>query len=116
MTIDEYIISEFGKPFVWGQTDCASRACRWVEIKTGKSPSQGLDFSKIKKGFDVIRTAKKQMKSYKLSENPKEGDVGMILIGDLICAAIKTKDHWVAWNESGLMTHKNPRIVWAWDI
>jgi uncharacterized membrane protein len=42
--------------------------------------------------------------------------VGIVAMGRLICAALYTGPHWVAWSETGMMIHRSPRVLMAWKV
>jgi hypothetical protein len=116
MTLDQFIASEMGKPFVWGETDCASRVNRWITSQTGKSPRDAVDYASVRAGLNTIRAMRRGMTGFEPTRQPIPGDVGIVAMGRLICAAIYTGPHWVAWSETGMMIHRSPRVLMAWKV
>ena len=117
MTLDQFIASEMGKPFIWGQTDCASRVNRWIAIQTGKSPRDAVDYATVQQRvLDTIRAMRRGMSDFERTGQPMPGDVGIVAMGRLICAALYTGPHWVAWSETGMMIHRSPRVLRAWKV
>lgn len=118
MTLGDFIRQEAGKPFLWGETDCASRVDRWVYAQTLISPKQecGLRYSEIEPGFGILRAMRSGMRQFPKTKSVKAGDVGIVAMHGVAIAAIYSGSAWIAWGEDGMMMHKSPRVLMAWAI
>lgn len=129
MNIDEFILNEVNKPFVWGETDCCSTCDRWVESQIGFSPlknSQQVFKSEeeakrlIKRSQNIFKAAYKVMKkaNFLVTKNPVMGDVAIIpLSPTIVCLAIHAGDYWFSRNEKGIIGASiNGIVLKAWSI
>ena len=129
MTIDEFILNEVNKPFVWGETDCCSTCDKWVEIRTGFSPlkNNGRIFTSeeearkwIEGSKNIVRAVHEVMQKtdFQTTRNPIQGDIAVIpLSSSLACLAIHAGDYWFSRSEKGIIgASLNGIILKAWSI
>lgn len=127
MHIADFVASEALKPFRWGDTDCASTADRWVNLRTGKSPlaEVGLIYHDefdatailIEHGsFPVIINRSMRLVSFEKTDDPRSGDVGLILHNGKMCLAIHAETFWFSRDENGLIGAPLDALWKAWRI
>ncbi|WP_421565904.1 DUF6950 family protein [Ochrobactrum sp. EDr1-4] len=127
MQIAEFVAAEAQKPFRWGETDCASTADRWIKLQAGKSPlaQAGLVYRDeydatallIERGsFPVVVNRAMRLVGFEKSDEPKTGDVGLILHNRKMCLAIHADTFWFSRDESGLIGVSLDAIWKAWRI
>lgn len=127
MHIADFVAAEAQKPFRWGETDCASTADRWIDLRTRKSPlaQAGLVYRDeydatallIERGsFPVVVNRAMRLVGFEKTEAPQTGDVGLILHNRKMCLAIHAETFWFSRDESGLIGAPLDAIWKAWRI
>lgn len=127
MHIADFVAAEAQKPFRWGDTDCASTADRWIDLKTGRSllAQAGLiyrdeyDATALlieRGGFPIIVNRAMKLVGFEKTCFPQIGDVGLVLQNRKLCLAILTETLWFSRDESGLIGAPLDAIWKAWRI
>lgn len=114
MTLQQFLAAEAARPFVWGDTDCASTADRWVRHCTGRSPlalygRAHRDAAEAKawlaEAGGLVAAVPRVMRAagLRLVDDLTAGDVGLIQAGSVACVAIWTGQLWFSRHEGGLL-------------
>lgn len=124
MTAAEFLAAEAAKPFAWAQTDCASMCDRWVRMRRGVSPlDAGSIHYRDRDGAMAILRRLAPMMSRGMRKaglaktaEPREGDVGLVLVNGRIGPAILAGDHWITRHEDGFIAAPLGNVWKAWRI
>lgn len=124
MTIDEFIQSELGKPFIWGETDCCSTANRWFLEHTGVDylKTSGYDFKTKDEAKQILTQSLVKLfddlcksNGFKSTFHPQDGDLGLVKIYEngrpSAAVAIRYKGGWFSHAESGCLFFKNSKVI-----
>lgn len=123
-----FLDSEALRPFIWGDTDCATTADRWFKIVHGYSPMQLFGRSVMNEELgrawlaqpggllraikDVARYARVPM----LHSSPSSGDIGVIVVDARACIAIYDGELWRSRDMDGLICADDTHRFIAWEI
>lgn len=126
--LSSFIINEQSKPFELGFSDCVGTADRWLQIACGVSPldSSGLNYSTADEvagyhakrgGFLIAMNVAMRRARLIRTENPVEGDVGIIIFAGEVWVAICTGEGWFTRNKNGVALLDNGLVgiikVWS---
>jgi hypothetical protein len=122
--ITDFLRDEFGKPFIWGETDCLSTVARWVEIRRGINPVLATG---IPLNADTIRQRLSERNllewarvvfrraGLKRTTDPQIGDIGLVVHGATVATSIRARIGWIAHSETGF-SMSNGRLLMAWQV
>jgi hypothetical protein len=113
MTLDEFLRAEAAKPFLWGHTDCALTADRWVTLITGMSPlavsgrihrceSDARKWLEEPGGIAVAVNRVMRRAGFVKTKQPIIGDVGLVVHKGKLAVAIHAGSFWFTRDEAGL--------------
>lgn len=115
MTPEDFFAAEARQRPVerWGETDCVSTICRWVEAVCGVDLKAvaGLAWTSEAEAEAImaerampIRIAR-AMRSVGIpaTSHPRPGDVGVVVAGPRVIAAVRGSAFWLARDETGFM-------------
>lgn len=126
MNVTEFLRSEIARPFVWGETDCASTCDRWLKLIAGASPREALGMGDIgetearrllARDGSLMRLAMRGMQraGFSRTRTPRAGDVGMVMHRGLVCAAIFSGRAWHSRSETGAIMAPRASFLVAWS-
>lgn len=109
-----FLRAEIAKPFVWGATDCAATADRWVELAAGRSPLSiyGRSYSGREEaeqwlaergGIAIALCRVMRASGFARAQEPQSGDVGLIVHKAKLCVAIHAGRLWFSRDETGFI-------------
>lgn len=128
MNVTDFIESERARPFLWGETDCASTADRWFKIARGYSAMARYgrlvmneelgrawlaDFGGLVRG---IRNVMKCTDVRTLRGWPVAGDVGVVVVDNKACIAVYDGNLWCSRDEDGLIVADDTHRYVAWEV
>lgn len=127
MTVDEYILQETAKPFVFGQTDCATTADRWMRGIVGfsllshfgreiKNDADAKAWLQSPGGIAVGVNRVMRAAGMKKTKDPQKGDVGLIVHEGKLCVAIHAGTFWFSRHEGGFIGAPLAAVWKAWRI
>ncbi len=128
MSVDDFIREEAAQPFVWGRTDCASTADRWVRLATGRSPmavygrkhgneEEARSWLLQPGGIAVAMNRVMRSAGFRRTVEPVPGDVGLVLLDpQTIAVAIRGGAMWFAHSEAGAHGLPVAHFWKAWKI
>lgn len=125
--VSAFIASESDKPFVWGQTDCATTADRWVSGIRGLSPlrifgrvhhDEAEARKWLKQPGGIAVAVNRVCRSAKLRKAtwPEAGDVGLIIHREKLCVAIHAGGFWFSRDADGLIGAPLAAVFKAWKV
>lgn len=119
-----FIEEEKEKPFIWGKTDCASTANRWVILKTGIDPMLDRKHTTEQEAKEWLMERGNLFKAvsevidnagFLRTTEPSIGDVGLIACNKKLHVAIFTGNFWFSRDETGCLGVQNVPFR-AWEI
>lgn len=126
-TLEAFIAAERERPFVWGETDCASTFDRWLKNVRGYSPVERFigGYRTQQEAQEIIRRDQNflfamlrvaELDGGVETDDPQPGDVGIIVYGKMrACAAIRTATGWFSREEDGIIeAPADVRVIKAW--
>lgn len=124
LVLASFLTQEAGKLFKSGSVDCASTVDRWVQLQCGFSPFDRLGRRYANEaearawlaepgGLAVATNRILRKAGLKKTADPKQGDIGLILHGNLLCVAIFTGELWIARTETGFVASRHCWKAWA---
>ncbi|WP_409999640.1 DUF6950 family protein [Rhizobium leguminosarum] len=128
MHVSRYIETENSRPFVWGETDCATRADRWFKLMCGYSPMQrfgrlvmneGLGRAWLAQHGGVVRAMRDVMKcteSAVLNGTPSAGDIGIVVVNDRAAISIFDGNLWSSRDVDGPIFANDEHRYIAWEV
>ena len=128
MDVRAFIDAEIAKPFAWGATDCVATLDRWVQAAAGVSPLDRYGYRHHDQAGarailaahdgDLIGalTAAMAAAGLERTTRPLPGDVGVVRVEDMACAAILTHRLWFSRDQSGVIWAARPRTLRAWRV
>lgn len=127
MTVTEFIATVAAEPFVWGKTDCASIADRWVQHRRGFSPMERYgrrhaDEAEARAwlaepgGIAVAFNRVMRATGFKRTAAPVEGDLALVILDKRMCIAIHAGRLWFSRHEDGLIGAPLDTFWKAWSI
>lgn len=128
MDVSTYLESERARPFVWGETDCASTADRWFKTVHGYSPmvrygrtvmNESLGRAWLGSPGGIIRGVRNVMDSAdakQLIRSPEAGDIGIVVVENRACIAIFDGDVWCSRDEDGFIVADDCHRHLAWEV
>lgn len=126
MNVSDFIAAEAAKPFRWGETDCVSTAARWVLIHAGVdlTPAIGVYSSAEEAeramsevgGLHVAVNRVMRKGGFQKTEEPKAGDVGLVVHNGKLCVAVHGGEFWFSHDETGLIGAPLNSVWKAWEI
>ena len=123
----DFIRAEAGRPFRWGETDCAATVDRWIAMVTGRSPlaafgrrhaDAGEAAAWLAEPGGLPKAVKHVLSAAGLEETaePRPGDVGLVVQAGKVCVAIFSGHLWFTRDESGLMAAPPEACLKAWRV
>lgn len=128
MNVSRYIETENSRPFVWGETDCATRADRWFKMVRGYSPMQRFGRSVMNEELGrawlaqhggVFRGMCDVMKSTDiavLNGAPSAGDIGIVIVNDRAAVSIFDGNLWSSRDVDGPIFANDEHRHIAWEV
>lgn len=132
MTPEQFFAAEAGRPCVWGESECAHTADRWLELASGYSAirESGYDFTteaeaeallgRLPLPLMVARALRRA--GFRMTETPRQGDIGVLAFpddggGTMIVCAVKGASLWLYRSTKGIAA-AGPfaRVVGAWRV
>ena len=122
----DFINESIKTQFEWGQLDCGSWVCDWIDLNTGHDPYKNFRGTyNSKAGCDFIvrgyggeeKFGLHVFEEYKITEKAEKGDIGLILICNNKSMAIRVNEGWaLKTNKRGIVfirdKHVKPVIIW----
>jgi len=132
MTPEQFFAAEAGRPCVWGKSECAHTADRWLELASGRSAirGSGYDFADEAEGeallarlplpLMVARVMRRA--GFRMTDSPRRGDIGVLAFpdqegGTMIVCAVKGASMWLYRSTRGVSSAgRFARVVGAWRV
>lgn len=121
-----YLQDQAGKPFAWGRSDCVTFIADWIEVRTGTDAAANVrgryDAATAERALTcfggLARVVGRAMRrsGFRMTREPKAGDVAVVLFADVLACAIWTGRRWVYRSERGLILSTHGRLVAAWSL
>jgi hypothetical protein len=125
----DFLRAQLARPFVWGESDCATRAADWVRLRTGSDPcafcrgryfdaAGAMAFYNLHGGLPRAMGRQLRVLGFRLTRDPRLGDVAAIALPGLVIAAIVGERHYHFWMETGaaMAERVRVRLIAAWAI
>lgn len=125
--VSAFIASESEKPFVWGLTDCASTADRWMAGVRGASPlrifgrvhrdeAEAREWLSQPGGIAVAVNRVMRNAGMSKTAEPVIGDIGLIIHREKLCVAINAGGFWFSRDADGLIGAPLASVWKAWKV
>lgn len=125
MDILAYVEAEALKPFVWGETDCATTADRRFEMLHGFSLMQrfGRQVTDehqaqawLAEPGGIVTGIRQIMANSRVKRTmtPKADDIGIIIVGRRACVALFTGTQWWSRDADGIIVADDTYRYAAW--
>lgn len=113
-------------PFGYGTADCGTFAADWVREVTGRDPIARVRGSyrdadeavRMHGRLGLARHVDQCMRGsgFARTRAPRAGDIGAIVVADVLFCAIKTHRGWLLRGDRGLIHVTGARVVGAWRV
>lgn len=124
MTLQSFLRAEAAKPFAWATADCTAMCDRWVRLRRGASPVEAGRIiycdrdgaMKLLPRLAAMMNRGMRRAGLEKTADPREGDVGLVLIEGRIGPAIHAGTHWITRHEDGFIAAPLHNVWKAWRI
>lgn len=126
MQLSEFLIAGGRLPFVWGAADCCLWPADWIMARLGIDPARPLRgrygtaygaYRHIARlgGFETMVRNLMSSAGLRETDDPKEGDVGLIITDQGFSIGIKTGTGWAAKAPRGITVARFQHVA-AWAV
>lgn len=128
MDVSTYLETERCRPFVWGETDCATTADRWFKSVHGYSPmtrygrtvmNEELGRAWMASPGGIVRGVQSVMNAAdakRVAGVPVPGDIGIVVVDNRRCIAIYDGSVWCSRDEDGFIVADDCHRHLAWEV